>query len=415
MEPIVLYNIRKYHEEYISFTLDVEAKAKGIADNEKNIIQNMIVSKMKMKSNFKKFDRNIPLAINIKTHTCSKETVKIEDWVKNLLDLLHKELYKGDVDYNYLPFVDDDQIKYLNVEYFYYPDEDFISSTSTSINIIPYNSFLKDIIFLNKNDENLKIEEYTEQNFSFQEMKELQQLAEKKEPGYYLDKDGNKSISKSSFNNTFYKFYRTGYQAEVLSNEILNYDFFKFFSSKKLLRTFLNIQKCIKLPGVPLNITKNKEIKAAYKQEIFNIATSYKEKYSYIFDKLSQPLKLIVLYQPNYEQKHLKDIDNIVRTYIIQTMASIFQPPATLSRIKELEKEKGKPLKISLASSLNNQFIGYEFLLLPKDYSNKNGSVYIFLTKQNVLEQGILLNNKRKIEKIFEENKIPFHEGFSLK
>lgn len=177
----------------------------------------------------------------------------------------------------------------------------------------------------------------------------------------------------------------------------------------------MNIQKCIKLPGVPLNITKNKEIKAAYKQEIFNIATSYKEKYSYIFDKLSQPLKLIVLYQPNYEQKHLKDIDNIVRTYIIQTMASIFQPPATLSRIKELEIVKGKPLKISLASSLNNQFIGYEFLLLPKDYSNKNGSVYIFLTKQNVLEQGILLNNKRKIEKIFEENKIPFHEGFSLK
>ena len=95
------------------------------------------------------------IAMEVSVYSSAKTPPRIEGYIKNLLDLMHKkEILEDAADADFLPFEEDRDIKYLSVRYVFLPGKSY-----TIILIRPFTSFISNLHFISteiNNDERYK-------------------------------------------------------------------------------------------------------------------------------------------------------------------------------------------------------------------------------------------------------------------
>lgn len=120
-----ILNLKKRGKKNINLFLDIAPESKESMGKDQVEIQKMIIRQMK-EMHFQKIRSKIALEV---TAYCSARTPpRIERFIKNLLDLMHKkEILEDMADADFLPFEEDRDIKYLSVRYVFLPGKSHTS------------------------------------------------------------------------------------------------------------------------------------------------------------------------------------------------------------------------------------------------------------------------------------------------
>lgn len=377
IEDFKKYEIRK--AKYITFSLDCDIRSKKTCKQaERTRIQLEIIKKMKI---FQHKTIKSDIAVEIVSYTGDKKSPGVDKWAKNIIDIMHKTEYLSNPsDAQFLPFIDDKQIRYLYVTYHYVNEK-----SKTYIKIIPFTSFLKDLDLDNNisNNDLDNTEELYENNYSYnsQLSKEANEALRKMYLQNKQESFGNLiSISKDIIRNCFK---HGSNKNDIILTKINN-------SITEIMNYIIKSHIKLSIPSLPNNTTKDKSKITNYKKDIEKLLTEYLNKYSFLQD-LQCPLIISIIYVPgrNSTVKE-KDIDNILLDYIVPVINQIMHPPITIGGIKEYEDFDGIKKKPVLINDKSGQIVGYEILKLKKNFS-KTGYLTIGF-KQSIINESIISN-----------------------
>ncbi len=383
----LIEDFKKYEKrkaKYITFSLDCNIRSKKTCKQaERTRIQLEIIKKMKM---FQHKTIKSDIVVEIVSYTGDKRSPGIDKWAKNIIDIMHKTEYLSNPsDAQFLPFVDDKQIRYLYVSYRYIEEK-----SETFIKIVPFNSFLKDLDLDNSiSNNNLdNTEELYESNYSYDSC---------------LSKEANEALRKMYLQN----------KQEVFGNLIsINKDIIRncfIYSNSKNISVLKNLNNSIKtmmnnivkspiklsIPSLPTNTTNDTSKITNYKKVIEESLTEYLNKHT-LLKELQCPLIISIIYVPGRNSKvEEKDIDNILLDYIVPVVNQEMHPPVTIGNIQEYEDFDGIKKKPILVNDKSGQIVGYEILKLKKNFS-KTGYLTIGF-KQSIITESIISNCYEKL------------------
>jgi len=383
IEDFKKYEIRK--AKYIEFSLDCDIRSKKTCKQaERTRIQLEIIKKMKI---FQHKTIKSDIAVEIVSYTGDKKSPGVDKWAKNIIDIMHKTEYLSNPsDAQYLPFVDDKQIRYLYVTYHYIEKK-----SETFIKIIPFKNFLKDLDLENSisNNNLSNTEELYECNYSYNSC---------------LSKEANEALRKIYLQN----------KQEIFGNLIsISKDIIRncsLYSNSKNISVLKNLNNSIKtmmnnivkspiklaIPSLPTNTTDDTSKITNYKKAIEESLTEYLNKYTFL-KELQCPLIISIIYVPGRNSKvEEKDIDNILLDYIVPVVNQVMTPPITIGGIKEYEDFNGNKKKPVLINDKNGQIIGYEILKVNKNFS-KTGYLTIGF-KQSICNDSIISNCYKQLD-----------------
>ena len=362
MDPKYLNNIKR-KKKYITLYTDAvplkRSKTKNKAEIQRQFIHYMkTLRKEKLKTD---------IAVQIITSTTDRRSPSISEWVKNIVDLMHKTDYLSDKnETDLLPFEDDGQIKYLYARYYFVGN-----SPSTRIKVQPFTGFISDLHLLNSHKEDDDDRDVTDRH-------RLQELKENKDQ--YVD-----MLSEEAYESMVMMAIED--HQKYLSNALsLSRHLITTIYPKKgryqttmkavfgdwaemLLRAPIRLS----LPGIPKDGSSNKEIAQRYKQDIQDRLEEYKDSIP-ILEKIIHPMVVTILYRPA-KGRDTKDIDNILLEYILPVVNTVFSPPASLYGLTE-SKFDTESTKIPLAKDKNGLSIGYEILKIPYHKDVPNGELF---------------------------------------
>ena len=373
-------DFKKYEKrksKYIMFSLDCDIRSKKTCKQaERTKIQLEIINKMK-RFQYKTIKSDI--VVEIVSYTGDKKSPGVDKWAKNIIDIMHKTEYLSNpADAQFLPFIDDKQIRYLYVTYHYLDKK-----SETFIKIIPFTNFLKDLD-LDKNITNNDLdntEELYENNYSYNSClsKEANEVLRKINLQNKQEAFGNlisisKDIIRSCFN------YGNNKNDAVLK-KINN-------SITKIMNYIIKSPIKLSIPSLPTNTSADTSKITNYKKEIEKLLTEYLDKYNFL-KELQCPLIISIIYVPGKNSKdEEKDIDNILLDYIVPVVNQVMNPPATIGNIQEYEDLDGIKKKPVLIKDKSGQIVGYEILKLKKNFS-KTGYLTIGF-KQLIINDSII-------------------------
>lgn len=346
-------NLIKRRRRYINLFLDIVPESKTSMGKKQAEIQKIIIEQMK-KRNLKTIQSNI--AIEIVTYCSEKNPPRIEKFVKNLLDLMHKkEILERNEDADFLPFEEDKNIKYLSVRYIFLPGK-----SQTYVRIRPFSSFISDLYFI---DTQIKGHKPGKEEF-ISLMERFESLL------------ANKETYVKNFSEEVYEYMMDSATLDVqksLSSDMaispltirLMYPtratpaFIKV-AYKKWSNLLIELPIRIKLSEIP---TKKNTAKA-YKAQVRDQLASYVERKP-IFKNLKAPVIVTVYYSPPVEKKGFsyKDIDNIMLDYILPSFNDVFNPPLS---VLNLHMKMNDEFSKAIPKSLNGSAMGYVVIELPK-------------------------------------------------
>jgi hypothetical protein len=388
---VKVLNLKKRRKKYINLHLDIESE-KAIR-KKKAEMQNEIINQMK---EYKYEKLNTKIAVEIVVYTSHKNPPSIERFIKNILDIMHKkELLLNKKNDVFLPFEEDRNIKYLSAKYIFLPGK-----SSVIIKIIPFNSFISDLHFI---DTEIEKDESDEEDFMSIKNRYEELILNKKK---YIN-----SISLKAYE-VMLDWTILDMQKRLTSNmEISPFITMLIYPKKRTTPgfikdtykewadSFINFPIRIKIPEIP---TEN-NTSQIYKEKIKKQLSSYIEARP-IFKTLKAPVVVTVFYSPPVKKKGFyKDVDNIMLEYIMPIFKEIFKPPLSLMNlhIKEVQTKESKKYLNAIPNSLNGSAIGYEIIELPKKYSeNEKGFLSIGFKTIDIEERGIITSSDEKIEEL---------------
>jgi len=384
-------NLRKKQKKYINLYLDIAPESKKSMGKNQVEIQKTIIDQMK-KRDFRKIRSKI--AIEIIVYSSEENPPRIERFVKNLLDLMHKkEILENVNDADFLPFEEDRDIKYLSVRYI------FLSGKSqTFIHIRPFSSFISDLHFINT-----EIEKDKSDNDDFISIKEHygDLIKDKEEYIKLLSKEAYKSMLDLA---------TLDMQKSMSSNMAISPFIIRLIYPKKgttpastkdtyhkeWADSLINFPIRIKIPEIPTQKNTSK----AYKAYIKNQLSSYVNKRP-IFKNLKAPAIATVFYSPPAGKKEFyKDVDNIMLEYILPSFNDIFTPPLSMLNV-HMRKNDG--FSKAIPKSLNGSAMGYVIIELPKRYSEQQkGFLSLGFEVVDFDREGLIQSIDKKIESYLE-------------
>lgn len=354
-------------------------------------IQKIIIDQMKER-NFRKIQSKI--AIEVIAYSSEQNPPRIERFVKNLLDLMHKKEILEDIDdADFLPFEEDRDIKYLSVRYIFLPGK-----SQTVIRIRPFSSFISDLHFIDT-----EIEEDESDKDDFISIKEhYEDLIKNKEK--YI-----KLLSKEAYESML-DLATIDMQKSLSSNMAISPFILRLIYPKKGTKSAfikdiykewadsLNFPIRIKLPELPTQKNTSK----AYKADAKNQLSSYVNKRP-IFKNLKAPAIATVFYSPSAGKKGFyKDLDNIMLEYILPIFNDIFTPPLSLLNLHMRENDE---FSKAIPKSLNGSAMGYVIIELPKKYSEqRKGFLSVGFEVVDLDREGLIQSIDKKIESYIENN-----------
>jgi len=388
-------NLKRKRKRYIDLFLDITPESKRAMGKKQSKIQKIIIEQMKIRG-YKKITSEV--AIEITVYSSEKTPPRIEKFVKNLLDLMHKkEILQDAADADFLPFEEDRDVKYLSVKYIF-----LSSKSSVVIHIRPFSSFISDIHFV---DAEIKENRDKHDADDFNSVKEHYKHLIEEEEKYV------KVFSKEVYS-TMLDFAVLDMQKSLASVMAISPFIIGLIYPKKGrgTKTFKKVYKDwatylidfpirIKLPEIPTQ----KDTSAKYIADIKRQLSSYIEK-RFIFRNLKAPVAATVFYSPPVGKKGFyKDVDNIMREYILPSFNDVFSPPLSLFN---LGMKKDDEFSKVIPKSLNGSAIGYTIIELPKKYSEpEKGYLSVGFEIVDLYRDGIIQSLNEKIESYIENNK----------
>ena len=233
------------------------------------------------------------IVVEIVSYTGDSKSPGVDKWAKNIIDIMYETKYlTNPSDAQFLPFIDDKQIRYLYVSYHFIEEK-----SKTFIKIIPFKKFLKDLDLDNSiSDNNLDVtNELYETNYSYNKFlsKEANEALRKMNLQNRQENFGNLiSISKDIIRDCFY--YSNSKNDPVLK---------KMNNSIKIIMN--NIVKSpikLSIPSLTTNTSDEKAKKQNYKIEIQKLLTDYLNKYTF-FKELQCSLIISIIYVPGRNPK----------------------------------------------------------------------------------------------------------------
>ena len=352
----------KRKKKYIDFFLDSESKSKRTTKN-KSELQKIIIEQLKSR-NQKGLKGKI--AIEITAYSNQKNPPQIEKFVKNLVDIMHKkDLLLNEEEQCYLPFTDDNQIKYLRAKYVFLKREPRIH-----VKIRLFSSLISDINFVHDELNSKYCKEPSTRNY-WEEYEELIRNKEK-----YL-----KSLSKEAYDRMV-MLITLDVQKEICDAISIDPHLIglvypkrsKYMKKLGIEQTFrewasmlLKVPIRIHLPGIPLKEGEDENYKRKYKADITKLMQKYLDDHP-IFKEIQSPILISTFYVPPKRGKNFrKDLDNIMLEYIMPAMNEIFYPPISLFNIgmEDTLSHENQILSFNIPKSLNGSAIGYEIIELP--------------------------------------------------
>lgn len=352
--------LMRKQKKYIDLFLDIAPESKKSMGRNQAEIQKMIIAQMKER-HFRKIESKI--AIEIIAYTSERSPPRIERFVKNLLDLMHKkEILEDANDSEFLPFKEDRDIKFLSVRYIFLPGK-----SQTFVHIRPFSCFIGDLHFINAEieedesdrDDPISIKEHHEDLMNHKE--DYIELLSEKAYESMLDLsmlDMQKDLSSYMAVSPF--MVRLIYPKKGTKPAFIR-DTYREWAEE-----LLDFPIRIRLPELPTEQNTSK----AYRAEVKSQLSSYLGKRP-VLENLKAPAIVTVFYSPPYGKRGFyKDIDNIVLEYILPTFNDIFAPPISLLNLNMGKKDGAST---AIPKSLNGSAIGYVILELPKKYSKQRG------------------------------------------
>ncbi len=364
-------NIIKRKKKYISLQIGTPPRKRDKTKN-KSEIQKQVIESMRA---HRKKKLKMDLAVQIITYSTDRDTPSIAEWVKNIVDLMHKKEYLENAnDAEFLPFEDDSKIKYLYARYFFVGD-----SPSIHIKIHPFSGFISDLHLLNEYRNKNAWNDYRDgKNWKNQDWLRLKELETNRQKYIEL-------FSKEAYENMVMMAQedQQKYLSEALaiSRHLITTiypkddQYQKYFKniyrdwSNMLLKAPLRLS----LPGIPKDGSTKKEIAKQYKQMIQRKLEEYKKSIS-VLGKIINPMVVTIMYRPA-RGRDKKDIDNILLEYILPKVNTVFSPPASSYGLTEYSIDS-VVRKVPLAKDMKGQPIGYEILKLPFDIDSPDGELF---------------------------------------
>ncbi len=394
-----LLNLKRKREKYLTLILDIEPKSKKATRN-KSELQNIIIEECRTRD-LECIESKV--AIEITSYTNQENPPRIEKFVKNIIDIMHKkEILINKNDEIYLPFKDDKFVKYLRAKYVFSKGK-----SQTHIRIRPFNSFISDIHFVRTElGLNYSPGKDTSDNWS-----EYRELIDKKEE--YLE-----VLSEKAYDSMI-KMKTLDLQKDIcdgisITPEIIGLlyprrgKYAKNFEGvyRNWASMLLDVPIRIHLPGIPLSEDEEEDYKAKYREVLKKHMRKYLVNHP-IFSKFQAPILITAFYMPpKKRKKDYKDIDNIMLEYIMPAMNEIFRPPISLFGLAQ-EDRHGKKINdrsISNPKSLNGSAIGYEIIELPFNFSNSDNGFMKIGFKIEIMESSAMCYIDEEIDKYMAEN-----------
>jgi hypothetical protein len=387
-----ILNLKKREKRNIDLFLDIVPASKKAMGKNQVEIQKMIIKQMKER-NFQKIKSKT--AVDVTVYSSAKNPPRIERFIKNLLDLMHKkEILENAEDADFLPFEEDRDVKYLSVRYVFLPGE-----SNTVIRIRPFSSFISNLHFVATeiNDDNRDKDDFM--------------LIKKR----YEDLISNKPNLLKAFSKEAYEsmidLAMLDLQKSLTSNMAITPFMLGLIYPKKGTKPafvkdthkewadmLMAFPIRIRLPELPTQEDSSK----VYKTEIKKQLSLYLEK-NPIFKNLKAPTIATVFYSPPLGKKgFFKDVDNIMLDYVLPTFNDIFIPPLSLLN---LHMRKNDKFSEAIPKSLNGSAMGYEIIELPKKYSkNQKGFLSVGFEVIDLYKEGLIHLVDKKIESYMELN-----------
>lgn len=385
-----ILNLRKKRKIYINLFLDIAPESKKSMGKNQGEIQKIIIDQMKER-HFTKLRSKI--AIEITVYSSGKNPPRIERFVKNLLDLMHKtEILVNVDDAEFLPFEEDRDIKYLSVRYIFLPGK-----SHTFIHIRPFSSFISDLHFI---DSEIDEDETEKDNFiSIQR--------------HYEDLIKNKSKYVKLFSVKAYEsmldlatldMQKSLSSIMAISPFIIRMIYPKKGTTpasikdtyKEWADSLINFPIRVKLPEIPTQKNTSK----AYIEDAKSQMASYLNKKP-IFQDLKGPAIATVFYSPPIGKKGFYiDVDNIMLKYVSPIFNDIFIPSLTMLNLHMKKKDK---YSAAYPKSLNGSATGYVIIELPKKYSKaQKGFLSVGFEVIDFNKEGLIQSIDEKIKSYME-------------
>jgi|GEM_PF-1753416 Holliday junction resolvase RusA-like endonuclease len=395
---IKLLNILKRRKRYLSFFLDIEPTAKKTKQN-KGQLQKVFIDEMKTWGNR---TINGKLALEITAYTNKRTPPRVENFAKNIIDIMHKkEILINPEEAIYLPFIEDKFIKYLKVKY------NFIDGTSSiHINIKPFSSFISDIHFVAKELNSM----YKMQHKDVDCVDEYLNLIKNKERIINrISQEAYESLLKMTTLDAQKEICDRMSITHEMINQIYPHKLRYFHKFADIYRNWssilLDTPIRIHLPGIPLKNGAEDDYKGEYRDNIKQQMRQFLAKHP-IFNQIQSPIVITTFYMPPKKKKrNYKDIDNIMLEYIMPAMNEVFNPPISMFNMSMEEKrKKGYHKPIPIPESLNGSAIGYEVLELPYNFSqSETGFLRVGFKIENI-DRSIMSYIDSEIDKYIKEN-----------
>lgn len=387
-----ILNLKKREKRNIDLFLDIVPESKKAMGKKQVEIQKMIVKQMKER-NFQKIKSKI--AIEVTVYSSAKNPPRIERFIKNLLDLMHKkEILEDAVDADFLPFEEDRDIKYLSVRYIFLPGK-----SRTIIRIRPFSSFISNLHFISTeiNDEESDTDDFVS-------IKEHYDDLIRNKPNYI------RAFSKEAYE-SMVDLAMLDVQKSLSSNMAITPFILRLIYPKKRTKPafvkdtykewadmLMAFPIRIRLPEIPTQENSSK----AYKAEITKQLSTYLEK-NPIFKNLKSHTIATVFYSPPLGKKgFFKDLDNIMLEYVLPTFNDTFTPPLSLLNLHMRNNDK---FSQAVPKSLNGSAMGFVITELPKKYSeSQKGFLSVGFEVIDLEKEGIIQSVDNKIESYMKNN-----------
>ena len=372
--------------------LDIVPESKKAMGKNQADIQKMIIRQMKER-NFQKISSKIAMEVTV--YSSGKTPPRIEQYIKNLLDLMHKKEILEDVaDAEFLPFEEDRDIKYLSVRYIFLPGK-----PHTIVRIRPFSSFISNLhfIFSEMHDEEPDKDDFPSIKVHYDELIE--------------NKDKYISLLSIEAYKSMIDLGELDLQKSLTSNMAITAFILRLIYPQKRAKTIpikdvykewaemlIGFPIRIRLPEIPTQKNSSK----AYKLEIKKQLSLYLEK-NPIFKILKAPTIATVFYSPPLGTKSFfKDLDNIMLEYVLPVFNETFIPPLSLLN---LHMQKNDRISQAVPKSLNGSAMGYVIVELPKKYSEiQKGFLSVGFEVIDLDKEGLIQSVDKKIKSYMEYN-----------
>ena len=394
-------------------------KTKGKIEFQKQILEQM---KMRHKRSYRS-----KIAAHFSLSSTKENPPHIHTAMKNLLDLFEKPLDGSGIKRKGLVYQNDNQIKYLSADYSigmldnariyadFEPFSNFLQNLELANDIISgkYNDYIDDYD-ISKKIKEIEGKKDEDEDDDYSEYKEL--IQNKKKYLKSLSEDAYKGLVTMSRMQVQKNFLQMGSLdisgLHYIFNSIGNIyshantpeiDKYTKETSDYMANLLLKSPIKIQLPRIPVNKGEGNQ----FKEEVREAMMEYREKYE-ILTPLMTPVGLEVIHKPPIASEGFhKDLDNIMREFIIPIFHEEFKPPishlsnANLNSIKDEEMLNNiKKMKSKIPKSIEHSIVKYEIFEIPRAPDDKeDGFISMNISEAH---RGIRSNIGNRIKEIIE-------------